>query len=161
VRAAYAKDRREGRGFAFFSDMAARIAGAHLVISRSGASTVSEIAVIGRPSLLVPYPYALDHDQAANAAALAKAGGARCMCSRRCRPAACRLLASAMDDPARLTRWRGGQDRRETGCRAVARRPDRGYCVRHDSPEDSGKGCGMKMPQTSAWCISSASAASA
>jgi UDP-N-acetylglucosamine--N-acetylmuramyl-(pentapeptide) pyrophosphoryl-undecaprenol N-acetylglucosamine transferase len=43
---------------------------------RSGASTVSEISVIGRPSLLVPYPYALDHDQAANAAALAQAGGA-------------------------------------------------------------------------------------
>ena len=56
--------------------MAARIAAAHLVISRSGASTVSEIAVIGRPALLVPYPHALDHDQAANAAALAAAGGA-------------------------------------------------------------------------------------
>jgi UDP-N-acetylglucosamine--N-acetylmuramyl-(pentapeptide) pyrophosphoryl-undecaprenol N-acetylglucosamine transferase len=37
---------------------------------------VSEIAVIGRPALLVPYPHALDHDQAANAAALAAAGGA-------------------------------------------------------------------------------------
>ena len=60
----------------FFTDMAERIAAAHLVISRSGASTVSEIAVIGRPALLVPYPYALDHDQAANAAALAAAGGA-------------------------------------------------------------------------------------
>jgi UDP-N-acetylglucosamine--N-acetylmuramyl-(pentapeptide) pyrophosphoryl-undecaprenol N-acetylglucosamine transferase len=53
-----------------------RIAAANLVISRSGASTVSEIAVIGRPAFLVPYPYALDHDQAANAAALAAAGGA-------------------------------------------------------------------------------------
>ncbi len=60
----------------FFADMAARIGKAHLVISRSGASTVSEVAVIGRPSILVPYPYALDHDQAANAAALAAAGGA-------------------------------------------------------------------------------------
>jgi len=38
------------------------------VISRSGASTVSELAVIGRPAILVPYPHALDHDQAANAA---------------------------------------------------------------------------------------------
>ncbi|MGO4831592.1 glycosyltransferase, partial [Rhizobiaceae sp. 2RAB30] len=52
------------------------MAAAHLVVSRSGASTVSEIAVIGRPALLVPYPYALDHDQAANAATLAAAGGA-------------------------------------------------------------------------------------
>ena len=56
---------------------------AHLVISRSGASTVSEIAVIGRPALLVPYPHALDHDQAANAAALAAAGGAEVHASRR------------------------------------------------------------------------------
>ncbi|WP_309085286.1 undecaprenyldiphospho-muramoylpentapeptide beta-N-acetylglucosaminyltransferase [Chelativorans sp.] len=60
----------------FFQDMARRIADAHLVISRSGASTVSEIAVIGRPAILVPYPHALDHDQAANAAALETAGGA-------------------------------------------------------------------------------------
>lgn len=60
----------------FFTDMAERIGAAHLVISRSGASTVSEIAVIGRPSILVPYPYALDHDQAANAARLEKEGGA-------------------------------------------------------------------------------------
>ena len=57
-------------------DAAKRVAAAQLVISRSGASTVSEIAVIGRPALLVPYPHALDHDQAANAAALAAAGGA-------------------------------------------------------------------------------------
>lgn len=61
----------------FFTDMAERIAGAQLVICRSGASTVSELAVIGRPAILVPYPYALDHDQAANAAALAAKGGAR------------------------------------------------------------------------------------
>ncbi|MDX3925072.1 MAG: undecaprenyldiphospho-muramoylpentapeptide beta-N-acetylglucosaminyltransferase [Shinella sp.] len=60
-----------------FTDMAERIAKAHLVICRSGASTVSEISVIGRPSILVPYPYALDHDQAANAAALAATGGAQ------------------------------------------------------------------------------------
>jgi UDP-N-acetylglucosamine--N-acetylmuramyl-(pentapeptide) pyrophosphoryl-undecaprenol N-acetylglucosamine transferase len=61
----------------FFTDMADRIAKAHLVICRSGASTVSELAVVGRPSVLVPYPYALDHDQAANAAALKAQGGAQ------------------------------------------------------------------------------------
>ena len=59
----------------FFDNMAARIAASHFVISRAGASTVSEIAAIGRPSLLVPYPFALDHDQAANAAALEANGG--------------------------------------------------------------------------------------
>ena len=61
----------------FFTDMAARMAKAHLIMSRSGASTVAEVAAIGRPAMLVPYPYALDHDQAANAAALAAAGGAQ------------------------------------------------------------------------------------
>jgi UDP-N-acetylglucosamine--N-acetylmuramyl-(pentapeptide) pyrophosphoryl-undecaprenol N-acetylglucosamine transferase len=61
----------------FFNDMAERIGAAHLVLCRSGASTVSEISVIGRPAILVPYPYALDHDQAANAAALAANGGAK------------------------------------------------------------------------------------
>lgn len=60
----------------FFDDLPKRIANAHLVMSRSGASTVSEIAAIGRPAILVPYPHALDHDQAANAAALEAQGGA-------------------------------------------------------------------------------------
>jgi UDP-N-acetylglucosamine--N-acetylmuramyl-(pentapeptide) pyrophosphoryl-undecaprenol N-acetylglucosamine transferase len=61
----------------FFPDLPARIAGAHLVVARAGASTVSELAVIGRPAILVPYPYALDQDQAANAALLAQSGAAR------------------------------------------------------------------------------------
>lgn len=60
----------------FFKNMGKHIGEAHLVVSRSGASTVTEISVIGRPAILVPYPYALDHDQAANAAALAAKGGA-------------------------------------------------------------------------------------
>ena len=56
----------------FFPDLPARIAASHLVVGRAGASTVSELAVIGRPSVLVPFPHALDQDQAANAAALAR-----------------------------------------------------------------------------------------
>ena len=60
----------------FFSDLPARIAAAHLVVSRSGASTVAELAAIGRPAILVPLPHALDQDQAANAGVLAAAGGA-------------------------------------------------------------------------------------
>lgn len=60
----------------FFGDLPERIGAAHLVIARSGASTVSEIAAIGRPAIFVPYPHALDHDQAANAAAMEEAGGA-------------------------------------------------------------------------------------
>jgi UDP-N-acetylglucosamine--N-acetylmuramyl-(pentapeptide) pyrophosphoryl-undecaprenol N-acetylglucosamine transferase len=61
----------------FFADLPARIATAHLVISRSGAGTVAELAAIGRPSILVPLPHALDQDQLANANALAQAGGAK------------------------------------------------------------------------------------
>jgi UDP-N-acetylglucosamine--N-acetylmuramyl-(pentapeptide) pyrophosphoryl-undecaprenol N-acetylglucosamine transferase len=60
----------------FFSDLPARIAAAHLVVSRSGASTVAELAAIGRPAILVPLPHALDQDQLANANVLANAGGA-------------------------------------------------------------------------------------
>ena len=60
----------------FFQDMPRRIAQAHLVICRSGASSVSELSVLGRPSILVPLPGAIDQDQAANARVLEKAGGA-------------------------------------------------------------------------------------
>ena len=61
---------------AFFTDLPRRMADAHLVVSRSGASTVAELAAIGRPSILVPLPGALDQDQAANAQSLADIGAA-------------------------------------------------------------------------------------
>jgi UDP-N-acetylglucosamine--N-acetylmuramyl-(pentapeptide) pyrophosphoryl-undecaprenol N-acetylglucosamine transferase len=60
----------------FFSDLPARIAAAHLVVARSGAGTVAELAAIGRPSILIPLPGALDQDQFANAGVLERAGGA-------------------------------------------------------------------------------------
>ncbi|ALK08202.1 undecaprenyldiphospho-muramoylpentapeptide beta-N-acetylglucosaminyltransferase [Blastochloris viridis] len=60
----------------FFSDLPARMARAHLVVCRAGASTVAELAVIGRPAILVPLPGALDQDQLANARSLAGAGAA-------------------------------------------------------------------------------------
>ena len=87
----------------FFADMAARIASAHLVIARSGASTVSEIAAIGRPSILVPYPHALDHDQAANAALLAETGGAEIVAQGNLAPASLAFrIEAAMASPERL-----------------------------------------------------------
>jgi UDP-N-acetylglucosamine--N-acetylmuramyl-(pentapeptide) pyrophosphoryl-undecaprenol N-acetylglucosamine transferase len=58
----------------FFTDVPDRLARAHLVICRAGASTVAELATIGRPALLVPYPSATDDHQAANARAFAAAG---------------------------------------------------------------------------------------
>jgi UDP-N-acetylglucosamine--N-acetylmuramyl-(pentapeptide) pyrophosphoryl-undecaprenol N-acetylglucosamine transferase len=60
----------------FFIDLPARLAQNHLVISRSGAGTVAELAAIGRPSILVPLPGSIDQDQFANAGVLAKVGGA-------------------------------------------------------------------------------------
>ncbi|MGX5734567.1 undecaprenyldiphospho-muramoylpentapeptide beta-N-acetylglucosaminyltransferase [Bosea thiooxidans] len=60
----------------FFKDLPAQMAAAHLVIARSGASTIAELTVIGRPGILVPLPGSLDQDQAANAAFLEQAGGA-------------------------------------------------------------------------------------
>jgi len=60
----------------FFTDLPKRLGDAHLVISRSGASTVAELAVIGRPSILVPLPGSLDQDQAANAKTLGDLGAA-------------------------------------------------------------------------------------
>lgn len=60
----------------FFRDMAGRLGRAHLVIGRSGASTCCELAVAGRPSILVPFKAAADDHQRFNAKLLADAGGA-------------------------------------------------------------------------------------
>jgi len=63
----------------FFRDLPERLATAHLVIGRAGASTIAELTVLGRPSILVPLPHALDADQLQNATQLAEAGGALCI----------------------------------------------------------------------------------
>ena len=76
VRDIYARLRISAEVAPFFADLPARIAAAHLVVSRSGAGTVAELAAIGRPAILVPLPHALDQDQFANAGVLEKAGGA-------------------------------------------------------------------------------------
>jgi UDP-N-acetylglucosamine--N-acetylmuramyl-(pentapeptide) pyrophosphoryl-undecaprenol N-acetylglucosamine transferase len=60
---------------AFFEDMPKRLSEAHLAICRAGASTVAELGAAARPAILVPYPYATDDHQAANARALVEAGG--------------------------------------------------------------------------------------
>jgi UDP-N-acetylglucosamine--N-acetylmuramyl-(pentapeptide) pyrophosphoryl-undecaprenol N-acetylglucosamine transferase len=77
VKAAYAAAGIAAELAPFFPDVAARLVAAHLVIARAGASTVAELAVVGRPSILVPLPGAIDDHQSANARALAAAGGAR------------------------------------------------------------------------------------
>ena len=76
VRAIYDKVKVKATLQAFFSDMPDRLAAAHLVIARSGAGTVSEIAAVGRPSILVPLKIAMDNHQEANAEGLVEAGAA-------------------------------------------------------------------------------------
>jgi UDP-N-acetylglucosamine--N-acetylmuramyl-(pentapeptide) pyrophosphoryl-undecaprenol N-acetylglucosamine transferase len=61
---------------AFFDDIPARLARAHLVICRAGASTVAELAVMGRPAILVPYRHAAEDHQSANARSFAATGAA-------------------------------------------------------------------------------------
>jgi UDP-N-acetylglucosamine--N-acetylmuramyl-(pentapeptide) pyrophosphoryl-undecaprenol N-acetylglucosamine transferase len=76
VRAVYDQRNIRAELAPFFSDLPARLASSHLVVSRSGAGTVAELAAIGRPSILVPLPGSIDQDQFANAGVLARADGA-------------------------------------------------------------------------------------
>jgi UDP-N-acetylglucosamine--N-acetylmuramyl-(pentapeptide) pyrophosphoryl-undecaprenol N-acetylglucosamine transferase len=88
----------------FFTDVPERLVRAHLVICRAGASTVAELAVIGRPALLIPYPYATDDHQAANARALAEAGAGWVIAQPELRPDTLALrLEELLADPTALT----------------------------------------------------------
>ncbi len=75
VHAAYARMNMDATLDTFFNDVPQRMAAAHLLIGRSGASTVAEATVIGRPAILVPYPHAIDDHQSFNGHALDEAGG--------------------------------------------------------------------------------------
>ncbi len=72
----YSRMKIEAELSGFFSDMPEKLAAAHLVIARSGAGTVSELAAVGRPSILIPLAIAMDDHQAANAEALTEVGAA-------------------------------------------------------------------------------------
>lgn len=79
VRQAYADVEINAEIAPFFKDLPARMATAHLVVARAGASSIAELTVLGRPSLLVPLPHALDNDQLYNATRLAESGGGWCI----------------------------------------------------------------------------------
>lgn len=105
VREAYAQLGVAAEVAPFFTDLPQRIADAHLVVSRAGASTVCELAVIGRPAILVPYPFALDQDQAANAAELAESGAVNVIRQPEFTPERLAAeIAAAFGDPEGLTR---------------------------------------------------------
>jgi len=103
VRATYVAAGIQAETNTFFSDVAQRLAIAHLVVSRSGASSTAEIAVVGRPSLLVPYAHAMDDHQTANAQALAHAGGAEVIAQDKFTPERVAMAFSdLLADPAHL-----------------------------------------------------------
>jgi UDP-N-acetylglucosamine--N-acetylmuramyl-(pentapeptide) pyrophosphoryl-undecaprenol N-acetylglucosamine transferase len=103
VRDAYANAGITAEVAPFFANLPDRIAAAHLVIGRSGASTVSELAIIGRPAILVPLPGALDQDQAANAAVLGDVGAAAVVLQKEFTPALVAAeVARCLRDPSHL-----------------------------------------------------------
>ena len=104
VREAYAELSVPAEVAPFFKDLPARMGQSQLVVARSGASTIAELTVIGRPGLLVPLPGSLDQDQAANAAFLEQAGGALRILQSDFTPARlAQELSALLADPARLT----------------------------------------------------------
>jgi UDP-N-acetylglucosamine--N-acetylmuramyl-(pentapeptide) pyrophosphoryl-undecaprenol N-acetylglucosamine transferase len=109
VRAIYARLGVAAEVAPFFPDLPARIAAAHLVVSRSGASTVAELAALGRPAVLVPLPHALDQDQLANAKVLEAAGGAILLRQDAFTPERlAQEVAALAADPARLAALASG-----------------------------------------------------
>ncbi len=103
VSAIYANAKIQAEVTPFFRDLPARMADSHLVIARSGASTVAELAVIGRPSILVPLPHSLDNDQLENARSLASVGGTTVVPQSEFTPQTlARLLTDLMAKPQTL-----------------------------------------------------------
>jgi len=89
----------------FFDDMPKRLKAAHLVICRSGASTIAELAAAGRPAILVPFPFAADDHQTGNARALVDAGGGWLMPQGPLTPdTLAERLQALLAQPALLTR---------------------------------------------------------
>ena len=76
VTEAYRADKLQGKVEPFIEDMAEAYGRADLGVGRAGATTVSELAALGKPAILIPYPYATNNHQETNARVLVEAGGA-------------------------------------------------------------------------------------
>jgi len=77
LRAAFAESRLDGEIVPFIADMPSAFSQADLIVCRSGAGAVSELAAAGKASILVPFPFAADDHQTRNAEAMERAGAAR------------------------------------------------------------------------------------
>ena len=105
VAAGYAEAGLRAEVVAFEAEMPVRYRWADLALCRSGALTVAELAMAGLPALLVPYPYAADDHQRANAEALAAAGAARVLPGRPLPGAdVAKAVTEAVSSPTELAR---------------------------------------------------------
>ena len=103
VRARYAELKVPADLSTYITDMPSKIADAHLVIGRAGASTIAELTAAGRPAILVPLPSATDDHQTANAREMGKAGGARMIPQDEFTPEAlARQIEALAEDPQAL-----------------------------------------------------------
>ena len=99
----YAEAGVEARLASFFEDMPARLGEAHLVICRAGASTIAELAAVGRAAILVPLPIAADDHQSVNGRALVAAGAAIMIAQQSFTATRlARELAASMAEPSQL-----------------------------------------------------------
>ncbi len=103
VRARYAELGIPAELMTYIADMPDKIADAHLVIARAGASTIAELTAAGRPAILVPLPSATDDHQTANAREMARAGGARMITQSEFTPdTLARQIEALAEDPEAL-----------------------------------------------------------
>lgn len=105
VRALYQRLGLEADVQPFLDGVAGAVADADLVVARSGAGTVAEIAAVGRAAVYVPFPFAADDHQRKNAEAIERAGGAVCLPQREATPdRLVAVLGALLRDDARRTR---------------------------------------------------------
>lgn len=115
----------------FIEDMASAYAQAHLVVCRAGATTIAELAACGRPSILIPYPYAAADHQSANARAVARRGAGLMLPQQELQPELlAKLVGDLLADRERLEMMakvahslalRGAADRILAECKAIKR----------------------------------------
>jgi UDP-N-acetylglucosamine--N-acetylmuramyl-(pentapeptide) pyrophosphoryl-undecaprenol N-acetylglucosamine transferase len=103
VASAYAGLGLQAELASFFHDLPERMTEAHLIVSRAGASSVAELLALGRPALLVPYRFAADDHQRANAEAVSRAGAGWLLEEAKLDPEALAgKLRIALDQPQQL-----------------------------------------------------------
>jgi UDP-N-acetylglucosamine--N-acetylmuramyl-(pentapeptide) pyrophosphoryl-undecaprenol N-acetylglucosamine transferase len=99
----------------YLHDLSDAYAAADLVLARAGASTLGELAAIGKPAILVPYPFAADDHQAANAVRFAQAGAAVVVSDRELEAGRLRGVLAEAAAPQRLETLRAAAQRLQSG----------------------------------------------